>query len=52
MPPKLALDNRWIEEVKELGRPRIKGDRVNAALREYIERRKQQNIVSSLGTID
>jgi Bacterial antitoxin of type II TA system, VapB len=35
-----------------LGRHRTKRDTVNAALDEYIRRRKQQQIVSLFGTIE
>ena len=52
MPTNLALDDGLIEEAKKLGRHRTKKDAVNAALGEYIQRRKQQKIVSLFGTID
>lgn len=52
MPTNLALDDRLIEEAKKLGRHRTKKDAVNAALGEYIQRHKQQKIVSLFGTID
>lgn len=52
MPTNLALDDRLIEEARKLGRHRTKKETVTAALDEYIERRKQQNILSLFGTID
>ncbi len=52
MPTNLALDDRLIEEAKKLGRHRTKKETVTAALDEYIQRRKQQEIVSLFGTID
>lgn len=52
MPTNLALDDRLIEEAKKLGRHRTKKAAVTAALDEYIQRRKQQEIVSLFGTID
>jgi hypothetical protein len=52
MATNLALDDKLIEEAKRLGRHRSKKDAVNAALSEYIQRRKQQKIVSLFGTID
>jgi Arc/MetJ family transcription regulator len=52
MPTNLAIDDRLIEEAQKLGRHRTKRDTVTAALDEYIERRKQQEILSLFGTID
>lgn len=52
MPTNLAIDDRLIEEAKKLGKHRSKKETVNAALDEYIRRRKQQRIVSLFGTID
>ncbi len=52
MPTNLAIDNRLIEEAQKLGRHRTKKDTVTAALDEYIQRRKQQSILSLFGTIE
>ena len=52
MPTHLAIDDRLIEEAQKLGRHRTKKDTVTAALGEYIQRRKQQDILSLFGTID
>ena len=52
MATNLAIDDQLITEAKKLGRHRTKKDAVNAALDEYIRRRKQQKIVSLFGTID
>jgi len=52
MPTNLAIDNRLIEEARKLGRHRTKKDTVNAALDEYIQRRRQQEILSLFGTIE
>lgn len=52
MPTNLALDDRLIEEARKLGHHRTKKETVNAALNEYVERRKQQNILSLFGTIE
>jgi len=51
MPTNLALDDRLIEEARKLGHHRTKKETVNAALDEYVKRRKQQNILSIFGTI-
>jgi hypothetical protein len=52
MPINLALDNRLVNEAKKLGRHRTKKAAVIAALEEYIQRRKQLEIISLFGTID
>lgn len=51
MPTNLALDDRLIEEAQKLGNHRTKREAVNAALDEYIRRRKQQRILSLFGSI-
>jgi len=52
MPTNLAIDDRLIEEARKLGHHHTKKDAVNAALDEYIRRRKQQGILSLFGTIE
>ena len=52
MPTNLAIDDRLIEEARRLGHHRTKKDAVNAALDEYVQRRKQQGILRLLGTFD
>ncbi len=52
LPTNLALDDRLIEEAKKLGHHRTKKEAVNAALDEYVRRRKQLEIISLFGTID
>jgi len=52
MPTDLAIDDRLIEEARRLGHHRTKKDAVNAALDEYVQRRKQQGILSLFGTIE
>jgi hypothetical protein len=52
MPTNLAIDDRLIEEAQKLGRHRTKKEAVTAALDEYINRRKQQNILPLFGTIE
>jgi Bacterial antitoxin of type II TA system, VapB len=51
MPTNLAIDDRLIDQAKRLGRHRTKKDTVNAALDEYIRRRKQAALVPLFGTI-
>jgi Arc/MetJ family transcription regulator len=52
VPTNLAIDDRLIEEARKLGHHRTKKETVTAALDEYIQRRKQQRILSLFGTID
>jgi len=52
MPTNLAIDDRLIAQAQKLGRHRSKKDTVNAALDEYIRRRKQTAIIRLFGTID
>jgi putative antitoxin of VapBC-like toxin-antitoxin system len=52
MPTNLAIDDRLIEEAQKLGRHQTKREAVTAALDEYIQRRKQQKILSLFGTIE
>jgi len=52
MPTNLAIDDSLIREAQKLGRHRTKKETVTAALAEYIQRRKQQEIISLFGTID
>ncbi len=52
MPTNLAIDDRLIEEAQKLGHHRTKKDAVTAALDEYIQRLKQQEILSLFGTVD
>lgn len=52
MPTNLAIDDQLIDQAKRLGRHRTKKDTVNAALDEYIRRRKQTALVPLFGTID
>jgi Arc/MetJ family transcription regulator len=52
MPTNLALDDRLIDEARKLGHHRTKKETVNAALDEYIRRRKQQAILSLFGEVE
>jgi Arc/MetJ family transcription regulator len=52
MPTNLAIDDSLLEEAQKLGHHRTKKETVNAALDEYIKRRKQQEILSLFGRID
>ncbi|HMY66908.1 MAG TPA: type II toxin-antitoxin system VapB family antitoxin [Leptospiraceae bacterium] len=52
MATNLALDDSLIEEARIAGRHRTKKDAVTMALREYIQKRRQLEILDLLGTLD
>jgi len=52
MATNLAIDNWLIEEAKLVGKHRTKKGAVTEALMEYIQRRKQSEILSIFHSID
>jgi Arc/MetJ family transcription regulator len=52
MPTNLDIDDRLLAQAQKLGRQRTKKATVNAALEEYIRRRKQAALLDLFGTID
>ena len=52
MATNLALDDKLIEEARDLGKHRTKKEAVTAALEEYVQRRKQLRILDLFGKID
>ena len=52
MATNLAIDDALIKQAKEAGRHKTKKAAVTAALREYIQRRQQQDILDLFGTVD
>ena len=52
MPTNLAIDDRLLAEAQKVGRHRTKRETVNAALAEYVQRRKQRRLLGLFGTID
>jgi len=52
MPTNLALDDRLIEQARRIGKHKTKKDAVTAALREYIQHRRQLDILDLAGAID
>ena len=52
MATNLALDDGLIEQVRAMGGHKTKREAVNAALAEYIQRRKQLNVTKLFGHID
>jgi hypothetical protein len=52
MPTNLAIDDSLIQEAVRVGQHKTKKAAVTIALSEYIQRRKQLQIISLLGSID
>ncbi len=52
MPTNLALDDDLIAAARKLGGHKTKRDAVNAALDEYVRRRKQTEIFKLFGKVD
>jgi Arc/MetJ family transcription regulator len=52
MATNLDLDDRLIDEARRIGQHATKKEAVTAALKEYIDRRKQRKILELAGTID
>lgn len=52
MATNLAIDDRLIDEARRIGHHKTKKEAVTTALREYIDHRKQLEILELAGTID
>ncbi len=52
MPTNLAIDDKLIEDARLVGQHRTKKAVVTEALQEYIQRRKQVEIIELFGTIE
>ena len=52
MATNLAIDDKLIDEARRIGNHRTKKEAVTAALKEYVDRRKQLEILKFFGTID
>jgi Arc/MetJ family transcription regulator len=52
MATNLALDDRLILQAQRAGKHKSKKDAVNAALAEYVQRRKEHRILDYFGTFD
>jgi hypothetical protein len=52
MATNLAIDDRLIDEARRVGNHKTKKEAVTTALREYIDHRKQLEILELAGTID
>jgi Arc/MetJ family transcription regulator len=52
MPTNLALDDRLIEEARAIGGHSTKREAVNAALAEYVGRRRRLRVRELFGTVE
>ena len=52
MPTNLAIDDRLLEEARKVGGHKTKKETVNEALREYIQRRRQVELIDLFGKVD
>ncbi len=52
MPTNLAIDDKLIEEAVKVGGHKTREEAVTAALEEYVQRRKQHEILKYVGTVD
>ena len=52
MATNLAIDVELLELAQEVGRLRTKKETVNLALKEFVNRRKQLEVVELFGTMD
>ena len=51
MPTNLAIDDKLLDAARELGGHKTKRETVNEALREYIARRRQSQMIELFGAI-
>ena len=51
MATNLALDDELIQKAQEIGNHKTKKDAVNAALKEYIQHRRQLKIIESFDKV-
>ena len=52
MPTNLAIDNQLLNQAQEIGHFKTKKETVNLALTEFINKRKQLEIISLFNTLD
>ena len=52
MPTNLAIDDRLLAKALEVGGEKTKKATVNKALREFVARREQRNLLELFGTLD
>ena len=52
MTTNLAIDAQLLEEARKIGNHKTKKEAITIALQEYIQRHRQQRILSAFGTFD
>jgi Arc/MetJ family transcription regulator len=52
LPTNLAIDDRLIDQARRIGRHKTKKEAVTAALKEYVQRRRQQRVLDLVGQIE
>lgn len=52
MPTNLAIDDQLLNEALKIGNFKSKKETVNTALKEFIQRRRQRDILKLLGQVD
>jgi Arc/MetJ family transcription regulator len=52
MPTNLAIEDKLLNEALKISGHRTKRETVNEALREYVQRRKQREIIQLFGKVD
>jgi hypothetical protein len=52
MPTNLAIDDKLLENAQKIGGLKTKKDTVTLALKEFIQRRRQEKIIDIFGTIN
>ncbi|MDH4083759.1 MAG: type II toxin-antitoxin system VapB family antitoxin [Nitrospira sp.] len=52
MPTNLAIDDSLLEKARRIGKLRTKKETVTVALEEFIQRRRQREMLKSLGTFE
>jgi Arc/MetJ family transcription regulator len=52
MSTNLAIDDQLIQAAQKLGQHRTKKEAVNAALDEYVRRRRQQDVLTLFGRVE
>ena len=52
MPTNLAIEDKLLNEALRISGHRTKRETVNEALREYVQRRKQREILKLFGKVD
>ena len=52
MPTNLAIDDNLLKDAQKIGGLKTKKDTVTLALKEFIQRRKQQQVIDLFGSVE